>query len=62
MSKLKFTMLLVLVIGAAGISIWVGYLALQASAFDGSVFRALVPLLLLGSIALRLLLKARSEK
>lgn len=61
MSHLKFILLLVLVIGSAGLSIWVGALAFNAGALDGAVLRALVPLLLLGSIALRLLLKARGE-
>ncbi len=61
MSKLKFTILLALVIGSAGISILVAYMALQADALDGAVGRAVLPLLLLGSIALRLLLKARSQ-
>ena len=57
MSKTRFTFLLILVIGSAGLSIYVAYLALQAEALDGTVFRAILPLLMLGSIAVRLLLK-----
>lgn len=62
MPHAKFVFLLVLVIGSAGLSIWIGYLAFAAGALDGTVWRALVPLLLLASIGLRLLLNARSEK
>ncbi len=61
MSPIKFIFLLALVIFSAGISLWVAYLALEAGSFDGAVWRALLPLLLLGSLALRLLLKGRSE-
>lgn len=57
MSKTRFVFLLTLVIGSAGLSIYVAYLAMRAEALDGTIFRAILPLLLLGSIAVRLLLK-----
>ena len=61
MSRTRFIFLLSLVIGSAGISIWVVYLAARANALDGSLFRPLLPLLLLGSLGIRLLLNGRKE-
>ncbi|MCP5037451.1 MAG: hypothetical protein GY945_07615 [Rhodobacteraceae bacterium] len=61
MTHTRFILLLITVIGSAGLSLWVGFLAFKATALDGSVLRSLVPLLLLGSLALRALLKGRAE-
>ena len=61
MSRGKFVFLLALVIGAAGLSIWVVVLAMRADALDGGVLRALVPLLLLASVALQALRKSRDK-
>ena len=57
MSKTRFAFLLALVIGSAGLSIYIAFLAMQEEALDGSIFRAILPLLLLASIALRSLFK-----
>ena len=56
----KFIFLLALVIGAAGLSIWVAVLAAEAGALDGNVLRALLPLLLLAGVAVRALCKGSS--
>ncbi len=61
MSRGKFVFLLMLVIAAAGLSIWVVVLAIRAEALDGTVLRALVPLLLLASVALNALRKGRGQ-
>ena len=61
MSRGKFAFLLALVIGAAGLSIWVVYLAMRADALDGSVLRALLPLVILAIVGLRALRKGSSE-
>lgn len=55
MSRAKFVFLLALVIGAAGLSIWVAVLAAEAGALDAKVASALLPLLLLAGVALRAL-------
>ncbi len=60
MSRGKYVFLLALVIGAAGLSIWVAWLAARAGALDGDVLRALVPLVILASLALRALRKGRA--
>ncbi len=61
MSWGKFAFLLALILGAAGLSVWVVFLAVRADALGGSVFRALVPLLILASVAMRALRKGREK-
>ncbi len=61
MSRIRFIFLLSLVIGSAGVSIWVVFLAIQSNAVDGSLFRPLVPLALLASLGVRLLMNRHKE-
>ncbi len=62
MPHMKLILLLVMVITAAGLTIWVGYLAMmQSGALDGHAWGAIVPLLLVVAMALRILLKGRSQ-
>ena len=61
MSWGKFIFLLALVIATSGLSIWVTYLAIRADALDGTILRALVPLLILASVAIRALRKGRAK-
>ncbi|MDU8926820.1 hypothetical protein RXV86_05450 [Alisedimentitalea sp. MJ-SS2] len=52
---LRFVMLLSLVIAAAGLTIWVVVLAARADQLNGATLSALLPLVLLASLALRAL-------
>ncbi len=55
MPPVRFLLLLLLVIAAAGATVWVGWMAAQAGKLDGQVMMALLPLVMLLSIALRAL-------
>ena len=51
MGKLLF--LWALVIGAAGLSLWLIFMAIRAEALDAGIWRAVVPLMLLAGLGLR---------
>ncbi|WP_421704495.1 hypothetical protein [Aliiroseovarius sp.] len=53
MSKTRFFLLIALVIACAGLTVWIGSMAAMAGKLDGQVAMALMPLLLLASIAWR---------
>ncbi len=53
MSKTRFTVLLLMVILCAAGTIWVGAMAAQTGKLDRQVFTALLPLILLGTLAWR---------
>ncbi|PID36685.1 MAG: hypothetical protein CR993_03400 [Rhodobacterales bacterium] len=53
MSKIRFAFLLAIVIACAGATVAVLVAALGAEALTGDVFFTVLPLILLGSIALR---------
>lgn len=61
MSKTRYVFLLLVVIGAAGLTLWVAWLAFGAGRLDGATAGALLPLILLATIALRALTGARGE-
>jgi hypothetical protein len=61
MSKTRFFFLLSVVIGAAGLTLWVAWLALGAGQLNGATAGALLPLVLLASIALRALTRANGK-
>lgn len=61
MPPLKFALLLALVIGAAGLSIWVAVLAIRAEQLDGATLRALIPLVMVAAIAARALMRGRAK-
>lgn len=53
MSKTRFFLLIALVITSGGLTVLVGSLALTHGKLDGQVAMALLPLVMLASIALR---------
>ena len=55
MSKTKFVFLIALVILSAGLTILVASMAAASGKFDGQVAMALLPLVMLASIAIRTL-------
>ncbi|MDE9448859.1 hypothetical protein J3R80_00060 [Aliiroseovarius sp. Z3] len=55
MSKLRFFSLIALVILCGGLTIFVGSLAAASGKLDGQVAMALLPLVMLASIAIRAL-------
>ncbi len=61
MSKTRFIFLITLVILAGGLTVAVGAMAAAAGKLDGQVAMALLPLVMLASIALRAL-TAKDEK
>ena len=61
MSPVKFALLLALVIGSAGLSVWVAVLAIRAEQLDGATRRALIPLVMLAAITARALIRGRAK-
>ncbi len=61
MSKTRFIFLLVLVIGSAGLTIWIAWMAFAAGQLNGGTLGALLPLVMLASVGLRALVGARKE-
>ena len=55
MPTARFVFLLLLVIAAGGATVWVGWAAAEAGKLDGQVMMALLPLVMLLSIAFRAL-------
>lgn len=53
MSTTRFILLITLVIASAGLTIWIGAAAAMAGKLNGQVAMALLPLLMLASIAWR---------
>ena len=50
---MRFLLLITLVILCAAGTVWVGAMAAQAGRLDGKVFMALMPLVMLGTLAWR---------
>lgn len=61
MPDMRFALLLAVVIGAAGLSVWVAAAAAQAGSFDRTTLGAVLPLLLLASVAFRALKRRRDK-
>ncbi|HHL21869.1 MAG TPA: hypothetical protein ENJ52_10140 [Aliiroseovarius sp.] len=61
MPPMKFVLLLALVIGSAGLSIWVLVLAIESDHLDGTTLRAIIPLAMLAALAGRALARGRSR-
>ena len=55
MPHARFLFLLILVIAAGGATVWIGWAAARAGQLDGQVLMAMLPLVMLLSIALRAL-------
>jgi len=55
MPRARFLFLLILVIAAGGATVWIGWAAARAGQLDGQVLMAMLPLVMLLSIALRAL-------
>lgn len=55
MSAARFILLLLLVITAGGATVWIGWAAARAGRLDGQALMAMLPLVMLLSIALRAL-------
>lgn len=57
----RLMLLWAMVLSGAGLTIWVGLLAMRAHAFSGQTLMALLPLLMLISLGLRGLKRKRDE-